>query len=79
MEKSIPESVLMEAQGLISLYGNTLKYLGEYKGYDVYQFAFPENTETGFPFVYLHNTSNNQVMEITGFDALDIICEFVKE
>ena len=52
---------------------------GGYKGNDVYQFVFPEDTETGFPFVYLHNTSSGQVMEITGFDALDIVCEFIKE
>ena len=79
VEKNIPESVIKEATGLINLYGNTLKYLGEHKGFDVYKFVFPKDTETGFPFVYLHDTSNDRVMEITGFDALHIVCGFIKE
>lgn len=78
IKKSIPESVVHEAQSLIELYGNTLEYLGEYKGYDAYLFAFPDNKETGFPFVYIHDTANDTVLEVTGFRALDIIGDFEK-
>ena len=79
MKNAIPESVLKEAKGLIDLYGNTLEYLGDYNGYDVYLFAFPENKETGFPFVYIHDTDSNVVLEVTGFRALDIIGKFKEQ
>ncbi len=79
MNKTIPESVIEEAKGLINIYGNNLEYMGEYKGFDVYKFKFPKDSETGFPYVYLHDSSKDTVMEITGFDALDIIDEFVQE
>ena len=79
MKKNIPESVIKKAQELVNLYGDTLSYVGEYKGNDVYQFVFPEDSETGFPFIYLHDLPNDQVVEITGFDALDIIGEIVND
>lgn len=79
MNKTIPESVIEEAKGLIEIYGNNLEYLGEYKGSGVYKFKFPKDSETGFPFVYMHDSTKDKVMEITGFDALDIIDEFVHE
>lgn len=79
MNEIIPESVIKEAKGLIALYGTNLKYLGELRGYDIYQFVFPNNSETGFPFLYIYDKSKDQAMEITGFDALDMISEFKKQ
>ena len=73
MKNTIPESVVKEAKGLIDLYGNFLEYLGDYSGYDVYLFAFPEHKETGFPFVYIHDSDSDVVLEVTGFRALEII------
>lgn len=71
----IPEIVLKQAKGLIDLFGEKFKYLGVYQEKDVYLFCFPENKETGFPFVYLYDETNESVEEITGYEALDIIGE----
>jgi len=74
-EKNIPQSVIDEAQDLIQLYGNTLIYRGVYNDCDIYQFVFPENMETGFPFIYLHDVEADQVLEISGSRALKMLRE----
>ena len=79
MENNIPKSVMHEATSLIDLYGSSFKYLGEYMGTAAYCFVFPENTVTGFPFIFLHNKKDDRTDVITGFDALDIIAELIKE
>lgn len=79
MENNVPKSVVQEAKGLVELYGSSFKYLGGYMGNDVYLFVFPEHTVTGYPFLFLHNKRNDSVDRITGFDALDIIDELIKE
>lgn len=78
MKSSIPEVVVEEAKDLIGLYGNNLEYFGEYEGYNVFGFVFPEGKETGFPFIYILDSENNSVLEVTGFRALDIIKELDK-
>lgn len=78
MKNDIPKSVIKEAEGLIDLYGNNFDYLGEYQERDAYLFVFPKNKLTGFPFVFLYDTKDQNVETITGFDALDIIDEFEK-
>jgi hypothetical protein len=75
MKKAIPKSVINEAKELIAQYGENIKYRGKYKKYDVYKFVFPDDTETGFPFIYLYSSTTNKAFEITGFDALDILSE----
>ena len=40
-------------------------------------FKIPSNEDTGFPFVYLCDDEN--IIEITGFEALDIIRLFVND
>jgi hypothetical protein len=77
-QSNIPQSVLTEAKNLIDFYGDTLEYIGEYEGYGVYQFVFPENKETGFPFIYIYDPEDESVLEVTGFRALDIIKELYK-
>ena len=61
----------------IDMYGPSFDYLGKYEGADFYMFVFPEDSNTGFPYVY--QLENDEVLEITGFPALDIIGLFVKE
>lgn len=73
----IPEPVKQAAQGLIDMYGFNIDYLGTYEGADVYMYHFPDDVDTGFPFVYLYD--NDNVEEITDFEALDIIRLFVKD
>ena len=71
-----PKKVIQEAGELVEMYGDKFAYLGKWKdGRDVFVFEMPENEKTGFPFVYLYD-KNELVMEVTGFDALDIIASF---
>lgn len=74
---NIPEQIKNEARLLIEQYGDSFEYLGNYEGQDAYVFQFPENSDTGYPFVYLYDGKN--VDEITGPLALDIIDSFVKD
>lgn len=68
---SVPAEVAIAAQGLIALFGPNLVPIGKFKDQDVYRFLFPDNDETGFPYVYLYDGKKAQ--EVTGLDALDII------
>ena len=79
MERIIPEQVINKAQGLIDLYGEDFEYMGVYNGKKAYLFCFPDDKETGFPFVYLFDATSDSVEEITGFKALDIIGKFGNE
>lgn len=68
----IPQPVIEEAKELIDMYGERISYLGKIKdGRDAYCFTFPDEEETGYPFVYLYD--EHIVMEISGLDALDVI------
>ncbi len=73
----IPEQVKKAAEELVNMYGASFKYLGKYEDRDVYMFKIPSNEDTGFPFVYLCDDEN--IIEITGFEALDIIRLFVND
>lgn len=75
MKNNIPEAVIKEAKDLIDCYGESIDYLGEYRGCDMYQFVFPANKETGFPFLYRYNKAADIAITITGFRALDILDE----
>lgn len=68
----VPVEVIQEAEELIEDYGSNFKYLGELDGRAVWMFAFPENTYTGYPFVYLCS-GDGTAMEFNGPQALDII------
>ena len=72
----IPKAVLKAAGDLVRIYGPNLILLGEKAGQEVYQFVFPEDEKTGFPFVYLYE-KDKPVLELTGYDALDIIASFL--
>lgn len=73
MKDNIPQAVIEAAKGLIKLYGENFKKLGPYKDQDAYLYQFPENSFTGFPFVYLYDAEKNVAVEITGEMALDIL------
>lgn len=72
----VPEQIKKAAKSLIDLYGETFDYLGKYKGEDAFLFRFPEDSNTGFPFIYLFKS--DKVTEITGFEALGILDSFVE-
>ena len=74
----IPDVVLQEASEALEMLEGTLVYLGKIgDGRDVYLLEQPIDAETGFPFVYLYD--GQSAMEITGFEALDIINEVEKQ
>lgn len=75
MTTEIPVKVQREAQHLINRYGQNLDYIGNFNEYEYYIYKFPEETITGFPFVYAYNSETEEVMEISGSRALDIIGE----
>ncbi len=67
----VPEQIKSAAKSLIDIYGDTFDYLGKYKGKDAFVFRFPDDANTGFPYIYLFK--DDKVTEITGFEALDIL------
>ena len=73
-----PSAVLRKASGLIKMYGEHFEYLGRRDRVDAFRFVFPEDRDTGFPFVYLYEEERDAVSEVTGFEALDIISLYVK-
>ena len=75
--KQIPQIVKDAASYLIEMYGDKFDYFGKHEGADVYMLKFPEDADTGFPFVYIHK--DEKVTEITGFEALDVVRLFVKD
>ena len=68
---NIPEQVKNEARALIEQYGDTFEYLGIYEGQEAYVFKFPEDSCTGYPFVYLYDGKDETA--ITGPVSLDVI------
>lgn len=77
MKHIIPQAVKQEAAYLSKIYGEHISYLGKENGAEYYKFDFPEDTDTGFPFVYQY--ADGVVMTFNDFRALDIIDLFVKE
>lgn len=71
----VPKEVLKAAAGLVEMYGPKFTLLGEREGQAVYLFNLPEDEETGFPFVFLHE-EGRPALKVTGFDALEIIASF---
>ena len=73
MKENIPQVVIEEAKDLIDQFGENFKILGNYKGQDVFLFKFPENVYTGFPKLFLYDKAKDVAVEISGFEALNII------
>lgn len=66
----IPAQVKKAAAELIEIYGESIDYIGIYKGKQVYLYRFPEDVETGFPFYFLYDGKSVDV--VSGFEALDL-------
>ncbi len=66
----IPAQVKKAAAELIEIYGESIDYIGIYKGKQVYLYRFPEDVETGFPFYFLYDGRSVDV--VSGFEALDL-------
>lgn len=74
---NVPQQVKDAARDLIDQYGDSFDYLGNLEGIDYFVYRFPDDTTTGFPFVYQYG--HGPVLTITGFEALDIINLLVKD
>ena len=74
---NIPEQVKKAAGSLVDMYGLSFDYLGKYQDKDAFQFRFPDDTDTGFPVVFLFDGAS--VTEVTGFEALVISVSFVED
>ena len=72
-----PDSVKKAAKTLIDMYGDSFRYLGEYKGSEAFCFDFPKDACAGFPVVFLYK--DKTVTEVNGFDALDIVSLFAED
>ncbi len=69
----IPQIVLEKAKDIVDVYGNKIKYIGEYENKEVYQFQFPKNERTGFPHIYVYDKRTKAVEEVTGIKSMKII------
>jgi hypothetical protein len=66
----IPAQVKKAAAELIEIYGESIDYIGIYKGKQVYLYRFPKDVEMGFPFYFLYDGKSVDV--VSGFEALDL-------
>ena len=66
----IPAQVKKAAAELIEIYGDSIEYIGIYKGKQVYLYRFPKDVEAGFPFYFLYDGKSVDV--VSGFEALDL-------
>ena len=73
----VPQIVKDAAKHLIDLYGDEFDQLGKFDGADAFAYAFPEDSCTGFPFVYL--VKDGKVDEITDSPAMFIIESLVED
>ena len=76
-ENKTPQAIVDAAKSLIEIYGEHFSYLGMYDGAEAYVYKFPEDSCTGFPFVYL--LKDNIVTEVSGYIALNIINLTIKD
>ena len=76
-KQTIPTQVKEAAKDYMAALGQCrLKYLGKYEGGDAYvvKDTCKVPRKTGFPMVYLYR--EDKVIEISGFDALDVLGKF---
>ena len=73
----IPAPVKKAAAQLIESYGDSIEFIGIYKGKQVYLYRFPEDVEAGFPFYFLYDGRSVDV--VSGFEALDLDSIFLHD
>lgn len=71
----IPDAVIQAASDFVEMYGPAFEFLGKIGELEVYLFKFPNEQETGMPFVYLHK-EGKPVKVLTDQDAAEIISSF---
>lgn len=76
MDKKIPEQVIKKAESLIAEYWENIIYLGADEDVEYYKYVFPENTKTGYPFVFIYHPQSGEVEVITGFETFQILGKF---
>lgn len=69
-----PSKVREAAQWYLARFGEHLRYIGTRNNCAYYKFSLPSDAELGFPPVFKFDGQN--VEQINGFDALDIINSF---
>ena len=74
---NVPEQIRTAARGLIEQYGESFDYLGDFEGQKAYLFKFPDDSCTGYPFVFL--LKGGKVSEITGPESFNIIDSLTKD
>lgn len=72
----IPKSVINEASGLISRYGERLVFLGKYDEADVFLFQFPADLDVGTT-IFL-DYKNGECIKLSNLAALPILNLLVK-
>lgn len=73
----VPEEVIKAAGQLVEQYGENFEYLGRKDDTDYFLYAFPEDSCTGFPFVYAFKDGDVDTM--TGDIAFYIIDLFIED
>lgn len=76
MNSNTPKTVMEVAKGLVERYGDNFKKLGNYNGQEVYLYKFPDKCFTGFPYVFLYDSTKDIAIGVTGFQALKIVSLF---
>lgn len=74
--KKIPQKILAEVADILADEGGFVKYIGKYKGKEVY-YAAIEGALTGFPYVYLFDGEN--VINVEPIKGLDITAALIKD
>lgn len=72
-----PAKIQEAARCLVEMFGDHVEHLGKYQGAEAYYYHFPDDIEVGFPIVYL--LKNEEVTEVSGFDALQLLGRFLKD
>lgn len=73
----IPPKVRKAAKWYIEHFGERIKYMATENGKAIYYFAFPEDSDIGFPIVYLFD--GNIVETIDNMDACKIISRHIAQ
>lgn len=71
----IPSAVKDEVQYLLETEGGDIVRLGDYQGFEAYQYCFPDGMVTGFPVVILYHRASNTAYEQPGEEGLGILAE----
>lgn len=72
---NVPDAVIKAAAPFVEMYGPGFRLLGKYGERDAYLFKFPNDQQTGMPFVYLYK-EGKPVKVLSDMDAAEVIASF---